>query len=101
MEQPPEDKKLEEILRSSKIVAAGFMGDDLRTVEEIIDADATTLRELGKTCKQVAERMQELTDAGQKGWGTAHRKICTVVGPIHTLYCRTWLLSGYRFCLPP
>lgn len=71
MKQPPEDKKLEEILRSSKIVAAGFMGDDIRTVEEIINADAVTLRELGKTCKQVAERMQILTDAGQKGLGTA------------------------------
>ena len=35
MKQSPGSKKLEEVLRSSKIVAGGFMGMDERSVEEI------------------------------------------------------------------
>ena len=39
MKQPPDMQKLEEILRSSNLVAGGFMGIDRRSISEIIDDD--------------------------------------------------------------
>jgi len=61
MERMPQEKKLEYLLRSSKIVADGFLGDDPRSPEQIIETDLTALMHLGYTVEQVAERMQELT----------------------------------------
>lgn len=62
MKQSPRDKKLEEVLRSTKLVAGGFMGNDDRHPIEIIEQDIVTLENLGVTTKQVAERMAELTE---------------------------------------
>ena len=62
MKNPPDIQKLEAILRSSKLVANGFMGDDPRGVMEIIEADVSTLSKLGYTTEQVARRMQEITN---------------------------------------
>jgi len=62
MKESPQAKKLEEILRSSKLVSGGFMGDDPRSLSEIISADAAELSRLGKTADEVAARMQEITD---------------------------------------
>ena len=70
MKESPQDKKLDEILRSSKLVAGGFMGVDRREVREIIDADATELAGLDLTREQVAERMQQITDLAKSGLGT-------------------------------
>ena len=49
------------MLRSSRIVAGGFLGTDSRPLEEIVDADLVSLAHLGYTVAQVADRMQELT----------------------------------------
>jgi hypothetical protein len=62
MKESPQAQKLEEVLRSSKLVAGGFMGNDPRSVTEIIDADTAALARLGFTIEQVASRMQEITD---------------------------------------
>ena len=43
MKQSPRDKKLEEVLRSTKLVAGGFMGTDTRHPIEIIEADIVAL----------------------------------------------------------
>ena len=63
MKQPPDMQRLEEVLRSSKLVAGGFMGTDLRSVPEIIDRDMAELAAMKTTVKQIAERMQQITDA--------------------------------------
>ena len=63
MKQSPQEQKLEEVLRSSKIVAGGFLGKDNRRVSEIIEADAKTLAELGYQAGEVAAKMQEITTA--------------------------------------
>ena len=63
MKESPENKKLEEFLRSSKMVAGGFMGRDLRSVYEIIESDQAEVSRLGFTIEQIAKRMQEITDA--------------------------------------
>jgi len=69
MKKSPQTRKLEHILRSSKLVAGGFMGDDSRSFTEVIDADAFLVSRLGYTMEQIAARMQEITDTAKTGLG--------------------------------
>jgi hypothetical protein len=69
MKNTPEMEKLDNILRSSRIVAAGFMGPDNRDVDEIAQADTRTVEQLGYSLKQVAGRMQQITDTAKKALG--------------------------------
>jgi len=69
MNNSSENQRLEEILRSSKLVSGGFMGNDTRSVTEIIDSDSVKLQKLGFTAKQIAERMQEITQKAIAGLG--------------------------------
>ncbi len=62
MKQSPEAVRLDMTLRSSALVAGGFMGDDPRSVSEVMDADAGALSRLGVTAGEVAARMREITD---------------------------------------
>ncbi len=61
MEQSRKDSILNEMLKSSKLVSGGFMGNDVRTFQEIIAADLEILSIRGYTLEQIAERMRELT----------------------------------------
>ena len=70
MKQPLDMVKLEEVLRSSRLADGGFMGADQRDVTEVIDADAVVLEKAGASRKQLAGRMQEITDMAVKGLGT-------------------------------
>ncbi|MHC4927254.1 MAG: hypothetical protein ACYTER_07980 [Planctomycetota bacterium] len=69
MKQSPRDKKLEEVLRSSKLVAGGFMGTDSRHPIEVIEQDVVALENLGVTAAEVAERMRELTELAKPRLG--------------------------------
>lgn len=69
MKESPQDKKLEAMLRSSKLAAGGFMGSDSRLTSEIVSEDAAALAALGKTAAQVAQRMQQLRDAARPSLG--------------------------------
>jgi hypothetical protein len=69
MKESPETKNLEHILRSSKLVAGGFMGGDSRSVAEIIDADAFEVSNFGYDMEQLSARMQEITDAAKGALG--------------------------------
>ncbi len=62
MKRSPFLIKLEEVLRSSKIVSGGFMGDDPRRVEDIIDADTSRLAQLGHTKGELADAMWAITE---------------------------------------
>ena len=70
MKQPPDMIKLEEVLRSSRLVDGGFMGRDRRTAGEVVDADDALLQKAGANRKRLADRMQEITDMAIKGFGT-------------------------------
>jgi hypothetical protein len=70
MKESPQSQNLEKLLRSSKLVAGGFMGDDVRSVHEVIDADMAKLVKLNFSVKQLAERMQQITDIAISGLGT-------------------------------
>jgi hypothetical protein len=69
MKESPQLRNLEQILRSSKLVAGGFMGDDSRSINEIVSADASEVSKLGYTIEQIAARMQEITDTAKTGLG--------------------------------
>jgi hypothetical protein len=70
MKESPQDRKLAGLLRSSRLAAGGFMGQDTRSVSEVIDADAAELSRLGLTKEQVAERMREITEFAISGLGS-------------------------------
>ena len=70
MKESPQDKKLNDILRSSRLAAGGFMGDDPRSVFDVIDADAGILDELDVTKEQLAQRMRHITDVAKTSLGT-------------------------------
>ncbi len=70
MKQGPEVQQLDISLRASTLVAGGFMGDDPRSVTEVIDTDAGELSHLGVTEKELAARMKEVTDKAAPAQGT-------------------------------
>ena len=70
MKASPEKQKLDHLLRSSELVADGFMGRDKRFFEEVIEADEADGAQMGYNLKQIADRMSELTALGKKGLGT-------------------------------
>ena len=70
MKQDPKTEKLESVLKSSHIVAHGFMGDDKRHINEIIEADIMALEKLGLDVENLAQRMQQITDQAIKGLGS-------------------------------
>ena len=69
MKKSPQLERLEATLRSSRLSARGFLGDDSRTLWETLDADVREVAKLGYTMKQIAARMQELTDKAKLGLG--------------------------------
>jgi hypothetical protein len=70
MKQSPQDKKLDEVLHASILVAGGFMGSDRRTAQEVIEADRATLESLGIRAAPLAQRMREVTRVAESGLGT-------------------------------
>lgn len=62
MKESPDKKKLQEVLRSSTLAAGGFMGDDERSIDDVIETDAAEVEKLGCDLKKIAARMTEITD---------------------------------------
>lgn len=91
MKQSPKDQRLEQMLRSSRIVAGGFLGTDPRPVSEIIAADRATLDALDFTPEQVGQRMQDLTDAARPRLGTE-----VVIDDRLVVWCEEW--KGPMIC---
>jgi hypothetical protein len=67
--ESPQLQKLQEILRSSKLVAGGFMGSDSRCVLDIIDADVAELSRLSVTAEDIALRMRQISDIAKAALG--------------------------------
>ena len=59
MKQSPDEQRLEELLRSRKIVAGGLMGNDQRSPQEIVETDLAELRRAGYSVAQLALRMKD------------------------------------------
>ena len=73
MKRSPDKQKLDGLLRSSELVSDGFMGNDQRLVEEIIEADAADVAKKGFSVQKIGQRMRELTKRGSHGLGTTIR----------------------------
>jgi hypothetical protein len=69
MNQSPQDENLEQVLRSGKLTAGGFLGVDLRGIDEVIAEDRAMLEKQGYSAAQVAGRMQELRDTARPALG--------------------------------
>ncbi len=70
MKESPDRQRLEELLRSSALVAGGFMGSDIRSFSEVIDTDLAELSSLGYTKEQLAQQMRQITKLAIPGLGT-------------------------------
>ncbi len=98
MKESPQTRKLEQMLRSSKLVAGGFMGADSRSVAEIIGADTCELTRLGYTTEQVTSRMQTITNTAKAGLGNWVRiddKCQAVVAEARGFTICPWPHSGH------
>ncbi|HAL45586.1 MAG: hypothetical protein A2Y12_13800 [Planctomycetes bacterium GWF2_42_9] len=62
MKKSPDIEKLENALRSSTIVAGGFLGTDSRDLNDIISSDLSELDGLGITITKLVSRMKEITN---------------------------------------
>jgi len=71
MKLPPDMQKLEQMLRSSKLVAGGFLGTDTRPLPEIIEVDTAVVTKSGYTLAELAERMNEITQQASSRQGMA------------------------------
>ncbi|MBN1556819.1 MAG: hypothetical protein JW951_01585 [Lentisphaerae bacterium] len=67
MKRDPERAKLEAVLRASKLVAGGFLGNDDRPLDEILADDAAALERAGRTRGEVAARMREIGARAREG----------------------------------
>jgi len=70
MKESPRMQKLHEMLRSSRLVAGGFMGSDTRTADEIINDDTARMAALAVTADEIASRMRRITEKARGGLGT-------------------------------
>ena len=71
LRRPADEKQLEEVMRSSRLVMGGFLGPDSRSPYDIIEEDLSVVWHLGYTVEDLALRMQSLTQAGVQGMGCA------------------------------
>jgi hypothetical protein len=67
MKLSPEMKKIAENMRPGVITVNGFLGDDHRDLIQILDEDDNTVKSLGLTHQQIADKMRDLRDKGEAG----------------------------------
>ena len=91
MKRSPDVEKLEQVLRSSRLVAGGFLGSDTRTPEEIIQEDTAKAELLGQSVSHIAARMKDITEKAKAGLGT-------VVNINDRLECRVTDTRGWIPC---
>ncbi len=56
-------------MQPGTISCEGFLGNDSRPLAEILAADLDEVQRLGLSHRQIALRMKEFRDAGEKGFG--------------------------------
>ncbi len=69
MKQSPKLMLIQANMLPGSLSAHGFIGDDSRTLTDILRADAKSLKLTGITQEALADKMQELTDFGMRGLG--------------------------------
>jgi hypothetical protein len=69
MKENPALKKVMENMKPGVISLHGFLGNDKRSLEEIIDHDAAELDRLGITTDQIADKLEEIKERALEGLG--------------------------------
>lgn len=69
MKESPQDKSLHARLEASKFSAEGFLGEDTRTVDQIIVDDERTLESLGISRDQIADTLQGAFEKARSVFG--------------------------------
>ena len=69
MKESPDQEKLYEKLKPSKLSAEGYLGNDTRSPAEMIEEDSAVLTRLGSSPEALAARMGSLTETGATGLG--------------------------------
>jgi hypothetical protein len=71
MKQTPALDQVQRRMRPGAITRDGLLGDDPRSLGEILDDDQAEVQRLGLTHALIAARLRELRDAGAAGLGLA------------------------------
>lgn len=69
MKQPPDWERIQDRMQPGELTRDGMLGDDPRTLPEIIDADDIAVRNLGLTHDDIANRMLSLQKAARERLG--------------------------------
>jgi hypothetical protein len=65
MKQSPNFSKIQEKMRAGELTAEGYLGNDTRSLVDIISDDNKTVKSLNMSHEEIAKKMQLLTDAGK------------------------------------
>lgn len=65
MKQSPEMDRIQQRMRAGELTLHGFLGDDPRSLADIIAADAATTAALGFAGEDLAARLEELMEKGR------------------------------------
>lgn len=69
MKENPAMQKIMDNMKPGVISLHGFLGDDKRDIELIVDHDEATLQELGFTASEAADALEHIRDKASEGLG--------------------------------
>ena len=69
MKQDKRFDEIENLMKPGVITVSGFLGNDRRRLQDIIESDGISVTMLGLTHGGIAARMQEFREAGGRGMG--------------------------------
>ncbi|MBD3237578.1 MAG: hypothetical protein GF330_12800 [Candidatus Eisenbacteria bacterium] len=73
MKTSPEERRITERMQPGVLSRDGFLGEDRRSLGEIIDADRSSVLTLGFDQATLAARLQEILEAAMEGMGAPVR----------------------------
>ena len=69
MKENPAMKKVAENMKPGVISLHGFMGNDKRNIEMLIEHDAAELERLGVSAEEIADKLEEIKNKALEGLG--------------------------------
>jgi len=69
MKQTPELDRIQKLMQPGVISKDGFLGNDTRNLADILADDLRIVTNLGFTHQELADTMEELTEAGKQAFG--------------------------------
>ena len=69
MKEKPRDQEIKKDMQPGRLILDGFLGDDDRPLEVIINEDKQVLDDLDVTCQELAAAMDNLSHTGTEALG--------------------------------